>query len=58
MTVDAGIAEALIHLGEARGVMVTFGTHAGEAVDAVNTSAAIVTRVGGTFIDVDVTHHP
>lgn len=58
MTMDAGIAEALIHLGEARGVMVAFGTHASEAVDAVNTSAAIVAHVGSTFIDVDVTHHP
>lgn len=58
MTVDAGIAEALVHLGEASGVMVTFGAHASEAVDAINTSAAIVTQVGGTFVDVDVTHRP
>lgn len=55
---DAGIAEALVHLGEARGIMVTFGAHAGEGVDAVETSAAIVTRVAGTFVDVDVTHCP
>lgn len=58
MTMDAGIAEALVHLGEACGIMVTFRTHAGEAVDAVNTSATIVTQVNGTFIDVDVTHCP
>lgn len=58
MTMDAGIAEALVHLGEACGIMVTFRTHAGEAVDAVNTSPAIVTQVNGTFIEVDVTHRP
>lgn len=38
--------------------MVTFRTHAGEGVDAVQTSAAIVTRVDGAFVNVDVTHHP
>lgn len=58
MTMDAGIAEALVHLREARSVMVAFWAHAGEAVDAVGTSAAIVTWVAGTFIDVDVTHCP
>lgn len=58
MTVDAGIAEALVHLGEACGIMITFRTHAGEGVDAVETSAAIVTWVDGTFVDVDVTHCP
>lgn len=56
MTVDAGTAEALVHLGETCGVMVTFGTHAGEAVGAVDTGAAVVARVDGTFVDVDVTH--
>lgn len=58
MTVDAGIAEALIHLGEASGIMVALRTHAGEGVDAVKTSAAIVTRAAGAFVDVDVTHRP
>lgn len=53
---DAGIAEALVDLGEASGIMVTFWTHAGEAVDAINTGAAIVARVDGTLVDVDVTH--
>lgn len=58
MTVDAGIAEALVHLREARSIMVAFRARAGEAVDAVETGAAIVTWVVGTFIDVDVTHCP
>lgn len=56
MAVDAGIAEALVHLGEAGGVMVTFWTHAGEAVDAVDTGAAVVTGVDRTLVDVEVTH--
>lgn len=53
---NAGVAEALVDLGEAGGVMVTFWTHAGEAVDAVDTGAAIVAGVYGTLVDVDVTH--
>lgn len=56
MAVDAGIAEALVDLGEAGGVMVTFWTHAGEAVDAVDTGAAVVTGVDRTLVDVEVTH--
>lgn len=58
MTVDAGITEALVDLGEAGGVMVTLWTQAGEAVDAVDTSATIVARVDGALIDVNVTHSP
>lgn len=56
MTVDAGVAEALVDLGEAGGVMVAFWTHAGEAVDAVNAGAAVVAGVDGTLINVDVAH--
>lgn len=56
VTMDAGITEALVDLGEAGGVMVTLWTQAGEAVDAVDTSAAIVARVDGALIDVNVTH--
>lgn len=58
MTVDAGIAEALVDLGEAGGVMVTFWTHAGEAVDAIDAGAAVVAGVDGALVDVDVTHGP
>lgn len=58
MTVDAGVAEALVDLGEAGGVMVAFWTHTGEAVDAVNTGAAVVAGVDGTLVNVDVTHGP
>lgn len=56
MTVDARIAEALVDLGEAGGVMVAIWTHAGEAVDAVDTGATIVAGVDGALINVDVTH--
>lgn len=58
MTVDAGVAEALVDLGEAGGVMVAVWTHAGEAVDAVNTGAAVVAGVDGTLVNVAVTHGP
>lgn len=53
---DAGVAEALVKLGEAGVVMVTVWTHAGEAVDAVDAGAPVVAGVDGAFIDVDVTH--
>lgn len=53
---DAGIAEALIDLGEAGGVMVTIWTLAGEAVDAVDTGAAVVTGVARALVDVYVAH--
>lgn len=56
VTMDAGVAEALIDLGEAGGIMVTFWTHAGEAVDAIDARAAIVAGVDGTLVDIDVTH--
>lgn len=56
MAVDAGIAEALVDLGEAGGIMVTLWTDAVEAVDTIDTGAAIVAGVDGTFVDVDVTH--
>lgn len=56
VTVDAGVAEALVDLREAGGVVVTFWTRAGEAVDAVDAGAAIVAGVDGTLVDVDVTH--
>lgn len=58
VTVDAGITEALVDLGEAGGVMVTLWAQAGEAVDAVDTSATVVARVDGALIDVNVTHGP
>lgn len=58
MTVDAGVAEALVDLGEAGGVMVAFWTYTFEAVDTVDTGAAVVTGVDGTLVNVEVTHGP
>lgn len=56
VAVDTGVAEALVDLREAGGVVVTLGTHAGEAVDAIDTGATVVARIDGALIDVDVTH--
>lgn len=56
VTVNAGVAEALVDLREAGGVMEAVRTQAGEAVDAVDTGAAIVAGVDGALVDVDVTH--
>lgn len=56
VAVDAGVAEALVDLREADGVVVAVRTQAGEAVDAVHASAAVVAGVDGALIDVDVTH--
>lgn len=56
--VDAGVAVALIHFGQALGVMEALGAEAGEAIDAILACAPIVARIAGTFIDVDVAHAP
>jgi len=56
VTMDAGIAQALVDLGEAGGIVVTVRTHAGEPIDAVDAGATIVAGVDGALVDVDVTH--
>ena len=56
VTVDTRIAEALVDLGKAGGIVVAIRTHAGEAVDAVDAGAAVVAGVDGALVDVDVTH--
>lgn len=53
---DAGVAEALIDLQEASGVVEAVRTQAGESVDAVDTGAAVVAGVDGALVDVDVAH--
>lgn len=53
---DTGVAATLIHLRQAGGVIVALWAQAGEAVNTIDTSAPVVTRVDGAFIDVDVTH--
>lgn len=56
LTMDAGVAEALVDLGEAGGVVVTFWAHAGEGVDAIDARAAVLAGVDGTVVNIDVTH--
>lgn len=56
MAVNARIAEALVDLGEAGGIVVTLWTYAGEAVDAIDTGATIAAGVAGALVNVDVTH--
>lgn len=55
---DAGVAVTLIHFQHAHGVVVSLGADAREAVDAVLTGSAVVARVAGTLVDVDVAHSP
>lgn len=55
---DAGVAVALIHFGQALGVVEALGAEAGEAVDAVLARAPIVAGVAGALVDVDVAHAP
>lgn len=55
---DAGVATALVDLGQAGGVVVALGAAAGEAVDAVLAGAAVVTGVVRALIDVDMAHAP
>lgn len=53
---DAGVAATLIHLGQTGDVVVALWAQAGEAVDAIDACAAVVTGIDGTFINVDVAH--
>lgn len=56
VTMATGVTEALVDLGEASAVTVSFRTHTGEAVDAINAGPAIVAGVDSTLINVNVTH--
>lgn len=56
--VDAGVAVALIHFGQALGVVEALGAEAGEAIDAILACAPVVAGAAGTLVDVDVAHPP
>lgn len=56
VTVDAGVAETLVDLGEAGGIVVTVRTHTGETVDFIDAGSTVVARIDGAFVNVDVTH--
>lgn len=58
VTVDTGITEALVDLGETCRIAVSIGTHTGEPIDAINTSATVVARVDCTLVNIYVTHGP
>lgn len=53
---DAGVAATLVHLRQTGGVVVALRAEAGEAIDAVNTRAPVVTGIDGTVVNIDVTH--
>lgn len=52
---DAGIAQTLIHLGVAAGVMGPLWAKASETVHIIDTGRPLATGIGGTLIDVNVT---
>lgn len=52
---DAGVAAALVDLGQACGAMVALGAAAHEAIDFVQAAAILETRAAGTLIRVDFT---
>lgn len=55
---DAGIAQALVHLRVAAGVMGTFRAYAAETVHIVDARCTLAAGIGGTFINVHVTSLP
>lgn len=55
---DAGVAVALVHFGQALGVVEALRAEAGEAVDAVLARAPVVAGIAGTLVDVNVAHAP
>lgn len=58
VAMDAGTAQALIHLRVAAGVMRPLGAHAAETIHIIDTRCTLATRIGGTLINVDVTSLP
>lgn len=58
VTVDTGIAETLVDLGEAGGILVAVWTLAGKSIDAIDTGAAVTAGVCSTLINVNVAHSP
>lgn len=56
VAVDAGVADALVDLRQAGGVVVALRAQAGKAVDPVHAGAPVVAGVQGALVDVDVAH--
>lgn len=55
---DAGVAAALVDLGQACGAMVALGAAAHEAIDAILARAPMVAGVACAFVDVHIAHAP
>lgn len=55
---DAGVAQALVHLREAAGVMGPLGAYTAETIHIVDARCTLATGIGGTLINVNVTSLP
>lgn len=58
VSMDAGIAQALIHLRVTAGVMGPLGAHTTETVHIIDARCTLATGIGGTLINVNVTSLP
>lgn len=58
VSVDAGIAQALVHLWVAAGVMGPLGAQTAETIHIVDARCTLSTGIGGTLINVNVTSLP
>lgn len=56
--VDAGIAQALVHLWVAAGVMGSLRAYTAETIHIVDARCTLATGIGGTLINVNVTSLP
>jgi hypothetical protein len=55
---DAGAAQALVHLGVAAGVMGSLRAHTAETIHIIDAGGTLATGIGGALIDVNVTSLP
>lgn len=55
---DAGVAQALVRLGVAAGVMRSLGAYTPEAIHIIDAGRTLATGVGGTLINVNVAPLP
>lgn len=58
VSVDAGIAQALVHLWVAAGVMGSLRAYTAETIHIVDACRTFATGIGSTFINVNVTSLP
>jgi hypothetical protein len=58
VSMDAGAAQALVHLGVAAGVMGSLRAHTAETIHIIDAGGTLATGIGGALIDVNVTSLP